>query len=149
LDEIQKEGYSSFGELRKAREAASNIQKESLRGELATLHKEVERLQQEIDQRETKVRSKAEIEKQVEELKKQLPDATQSVDQKVLEELEKQQALLKKLEEQISKRNRRRRSIDGASESYASVKTGTTQELAKIEAQLIGLLPVRMTPPSA
>jgi hypothetical protein len=32
LDEIQKEGYSSFGELRKAREAASNIQKEALRG---------------------------------------------------------------------------------------------------------------------
>ena len=41
LDEIQKEGYSSFGELRKAREAASNIQKESLRGELATLQKKL------------------------------------------------------------------------------------------------------------
>lgn len=137
LDEIQKEGYSSFGELRKAREAASNIQKESLRGELATLHKEVDRLQQEIDQRETKVKSKAEIEKQVEELKKQLPDATQSVDQKILEELEKQQALLKELEEQIATRSRRRRLIDGAIESYTVVRSSTTQELAKIERQLV------------
>lgn len=137
LDEIQKEGYSSFGELRKAREAASNIQKESLRGELATLHKEVDRLQQEIDQRETKLKAKAEIEKQVEELKKQLPDAAQSVDQKVLEALEKQQALLKELEEQIARRSRRRRSIEGAIESYSAVRTSTTQELTKIERQLI------------
>lgn len=137
LDEIQKEGYSSFGELRKAREAASNIHKESLRGELATLHKEVDRLQQEIDQRDTKVKTKAETEKQAEELKKQLPDATQSVDQKVLEELEKQQALLKELEEQIATRIRRRRSIEGAIESYAAVRSSTTQELTKIERQLL------------
>ena len=59
LDEIQKEGYSSFGELRKAREATSNIQKEALRGELATLHKEIDRLQEAIDQRGSKVMSKA------------------------------------------------------------------------------------------
>jgi hypothetical protein len=138
LDEIQKEGYSSFGELRKAREAASNIQKESLRGELATLHKEVDRLQQGIDQRGPKVRSKAEVEKQVEELKKQLPDATQSVDQKVLEELEKQQTLLKNLEDQISTRSRRRRSIEGAIESYTAVKTNTAQEVERIGRQLVG-----------
>mgnify|MGYP001389446675 CR=1 FL=1 len=137
LDEIQKEGYSSFGELRKAREAASDIQKESLRGELATLHKEVDRLQQEIDQRETKIKAKAEIGKQVEELQKQLPDAAQSVDQKVLEELEKQQTLLKQLEEQIATRSRRRRSIEGAIESYNAVRSSAAQELTKIERQLI------------
>ena len=136
LDEIQKEGYSSFGELRKARESASNIQKEALRGELATLHKEVDRLQEAIDQRGTKLSSKAEVEKQVEELQKQMPDATQSVDQKVLEELEKQQAQLKELEEKIATRSRRRRSIEGAVESYASIKKTTGQEIAKIQKQL-------------
>jgi len=137
LDEIQKEGYSSFGELRKAREAASNIQKEALRGELATLHKEVDRLQEAIDQRGAKVKLKAEVEKQVDELKKQLPDATQSVDQKVLDELEKKQALLKEIEEQIAARSRRRRVIEGAIESYAAIKKTTDQEVAKIHKQLL------------
>lgn len=137
LDEIQKEGYSSFSELRKAREAASNIQKEALRGELATLHKEVDRLQEAIDQRGSKVMSKAEVEKQVEELKKQLPDATQSVDQKVLEALEKKQALLKEIEDQIATRSRRRRTIEGAIESYATLKKTTAQEIAKVQKQLI------------
>lgn len=137
LDEIQKEGYSSFGELRKAREAASNIQKEALRGELATLHKEVDRLQEAIDQRGSKVMSKAEVEKQVEELKKQLPDATQSVDQKVLEALEKKQALLKEIEDQIATRSRRRRTIEGAIESYATLTKTTAQEIAKVQKQLL------------
>lgn len=137
LDEIQKEGYSSFGELRKAREAASSIQKESLRGELATLHKEVDRLQQEIDQRETKVRAKGEVEKQVEELKKQLPEATQSVDRKILDELEKKHMLLKELEEEIAIKSRRRRSIEGALESYGSVRTNANHEVTKIGKQLV------------
>ena len=136
LDEVQKEGYSSFEELRKARESASNIQKEALRGELATLNKEVDRLQEAIDQRGTKLSSKAEVEKQVKELQKQMPDATQSVDHKILEELEKQQAQLKELEEQISTRSRRRRSIEGAVESYVSIKKATGQEIAKIQKQL-------------
>ena len=137
LDEIQKEGYSSFGELRKAREATSNIQKEALRGELATLHKEIDRLQEAIDQRGSKVMSKAEVEKQVEELKKQLPDATQSVDQKVLEELERKQALLKDIEDHIAARSRRRRTIEGMIESYATLKKTSAQEIAKIQKQLL------------
>jgi hypothetical protein len=137
LDEVQKEGYSSFSELRKARESASNIQKEALRGELATLNKEVERLQEAIDQRSSKVSSRAEAEKQVEELMKQMPDAKQSVDQKVLEELEKQQLLLKQIEELISIKNRRRRAIEGELESYTSIKKSTAQEIEKIQKQLI------------
>tara|TARA_R110002074_G_scaffold402002_2_gene602759 strand:+ start:5408 stop:7984 length:2577 start_codon:yes stop_codon:yes gene_type:complete len=136
LDELQKEGYSSFGELRKAREAASNILKESLRGELATLHKEVERLQESIDQRESKTKAKAEAEKQAEELKKQLPDATQSVDKQVLEDLEKQQSLLNEIEEEVSVRTRRRRVIETAVESFAAVKKSTDQEISSIQKQL-------------
>lgn len=137
LDEVQKEGYSSFGELRKAREASSNIQKEGLRGELATLHKEVDRLQDAVDQRGSKVKAKSEAEKQIEELKKQLPDATQSVDQKILEELEKQQTHLKELEEQIATRSRRRRTIEGAIESYGAVKKNIAQDVGKIGKQLL------------
>jgi hypothetical protein len=137
LDEIQREGYSSFSELRNAREAASSIQKEALRGELATLHKEVDRLQEAIDQRSSKVQAKAEFEKQVDELKKQLPEATQSVDQKVLEELEMQQTLLKELEEKIAIRSRRRRTVEGARESYGAIKKSTDQEVAKVVKQLL------------
>jgi hypothetical protein len=136
LDEIQREGYSSFSELRKAREAASNIQKEALRGELATLHKEVDRLQEAIDQRSSKVQAKAEVEQQVEELRKQLPEATQSVDQQILEELDRQQALLKDLEEKIAIRSRRRRIIEAAKESYDAIKRNTDQEVAKVVKQL-------------
>ena len=137
LDEIQKEGYSSFGELRKAREAASNIQKERLRGELATLHKEVERLQDSIDQRSFKVKAKDEAEKQSKDLKKQLPDATQSVDKKVLENLEKEQALLKEIEEEVSIMTRQRRSIESAIESYTVTKKNTEKEVAAVQKQLI------------
>jgi len=136
LDELQKEGYSSFRELRKAREAASNIQKESLRGELATLHKEVERLQESIDQRASKLQAKSEAEKQAEELKKQLPEATQSVDKKVLEDLEIQQALLKKVEEDVSARTRKRRTIETAVESFSAIKKSTNQEISSIQKQL-------------
>lgn len=136
LDEIQKEGYSSFSELRRAREAASNILKESLRGELATLHKEVERLQDSIDQRGSKAKAKIEAEKQTEELKKQLPDATQSVDKVVLEDLEKQQTLLKEIEDDVSVKTRRRRAIESAIESYVALKKTTTNEISSIQKQL-------------
>jgi hypothetical protein len=107
-----------------------------LRGELATLHKEVERLQESIDQRASKVQAKAEAEKQAEELKKQLPDATQSVDKEVLEDLEKQQALLNEIEEDVSTRTRRRRAIETALESLSAVKKSTDQEINSIQKQL-------------
>ena len=137
LDEVQKEGYSSFGDLRGAREDASNTQKEALRGELATLHKEVDRLQEAINQRGLKVKTKAEVEQRVEELKQQLPAATQSADQKILEKLEKQQVLLKGIEEQISVRSRRHRTIEGSIVSYVTTKKSTAQEVASIKRQLL------------
>ena len=139
LDEIQKEGYSSFDELRKAREVASNVQKDRLRGELATLHKEVDRLQDSIDQRGTKVRAKSDAEKQGEDLKKQLPEATQSIDKKVLESLEKQQALLSEIQEEVSIRTRRRRSIENAIELYVSTKKDTEVKVSSVHKQLISV----------
>jgi len=138
LDEIQKESYSSFEELRKAREAASNIRREGLRGELATLHKEVERLQNSLGQRQNKVQSQRETENQIEELKKQLPDATISVDQAVLELLDAKLALQKEIEEDISTLTRRKRSIEGATETYAGIKKGVATEIADVRKQLLG-----------
>jgi hypothetical protein len=137
LDEVQKEGYSSFSELRNARESASNIRKEGLRGELATLHKEVDRLQNEIDQKKTKQESKMEASKQVEELRKQIPDATQSVDQEVLVKLETKQQQLKEIEEQIATQSRRRRSIQGVVESYLAIKKNTELEISKLQTVLL------------
>ena len=136
LDEIQKEGYSSFSELRKAREAASNIRREGLRGELATLHKEVERLQESIDLKPQKIRAKTEAEDQAKELQKQLPDATQSVNKKVLKALEEKQAILKQVEEDISSRNRKRRTIEGGIETYSEIKKSASRDVESLQRQL-------------
>lgn len=138
LDEIQKESYSSFEELRKAREAASNIRREGLRGELATLHKEVERLQISLGQRSNKVQAQRETENQIEELKKQLPNATISVDQAVLGILDAKLALQKEIEEDISTLTRKKRSIEGATETYAGIKKGVATEIADVRKQLLG-----------
>jgi hypothetical protein len=137
LDEIQKEGYSSFSELRKAREAASNIRKESLRGELATLHKEIDRLEGAIELRSAKALSKSEAEKQLDELQRQIPDATQSVDQEVLKQLEEKRLLLRDFEEGIASRSRKRRAIDEALKAYTAIKETTDFEIAKIIAALL------------
>lgn len=136
LDETQKEGYSSFDELRKAREIASNMRKEALRGSLATLHKEVDRLQVAISQKAAKISSKNEAENQISELQKQLPDAIKSVDQKVLEQLEEKQTQLKEIQDQITTKNRRKRSIERAIESYIAIKFTTEQEITKIQTKL-------------
>ncbi|MDY0148806.1 MAG: hypothetical protein RBT03_01820 [Kiritimatiellia bacterium] len=137
LDEIQKESYSSFEELRKAREATSNIRREGLRGELATLHKEVERLHNSIGQRALKVQAQKETENQIEELKKQLPSATLSVDQKVLEVLDAKLLLQKDIEEDISSLIRRKRTIEGAVETYAGIKKNIGAEIEDVKQQLL------------
>jgi uncharacterized protein YlxW (UPF0749 family) len=137
LDEIQKEGYSSFGELREARESASNVRKEALRGELATLHKEIDRLENSIDLRGAKILSKYETEKQLDELQKQIPEAIQSVDQEVLKRLAQNQSLLKDIEGEIASRSRRRRTIEGALKSYNSIKNNTDSEIARIMSTLL------------
>ncbi len=134
LDEVQKEGYSSFRELRKAREAASNIQKESMRGEMAFSAQRGRTTSESVDQKHQRYRAKAESEKQAEELKKQLPDATQSVDKKVLEDLEKQQgSTFTKLTIDVSSRTRKRRAIETALESFSTVKKSTNQEISSIQ----------------
>ncbi len=79
LDELQKEEYSSFGELRKGREAASNARRESLRGDLASQHKELERLQSRLADRANKVKARDEALIQAVELQKRRLVAIQDV----------------------------------------------------------------------
>jgi len=132
LDELQKEGYSSFGELRRARESASNERREGFRGNIARLNKEIERLNATIEQRESKLASKEEAEKQVVALKKQLPDATQFVDQAILEQLEIEQTHLKNLEKMVGQEVRRRRSIAEAVDKYSALQTQLNSNIAEI-----------------
>jgi DNA repair exonuclease SbcCD ATPase subunit len=118
LDEVKKEGYSSFSELRAARESASNIRRERFRGDLATVHKEIERLQMALAQRSSKEANKAEAHSQAEELRKQLPNATQFVDQKILQQLQQEQSLLSEIENTVASKTRRRRVIEDARRAY-------------------------------
>jgi len=136
LDEVQKEGYSSFSDLRAARESASNTKRERFRGELATSHKEIERLQIALAQRSSKETSKLEAENQAMELKKQLPDATQLVDQKVLEQLQEQQSLLSEIETSINSKTRRRRVIEDTARAYASLREKISTEIDELVAAL-------------
>ena len=137
LDEIQKEGYSSFRSLRSAQEVESNTKREAIRGAFATLHKEIERLQESFEQRGVKVEEKKEIGKQVKELEKQIPDATLLVNKMVLKNLESEQVLLRKVEDEISSITRKQRIIKRAIESYVAIKGSTSQEIIEVQRQLI------------
>src|SRR3989339_883885 len=132
LDEIQKEGYSAFSELRKARESASNTRRERFRGDLATLHKEIERLNQSLEQRQDKIDKKRDAGKQMEDLKNQLPDATQFVDQEVLERLQGQQSLLADLEKDIASKTRRRRTIEDSVQTYHTLRKKVASDVNEI-----------------
>lgn len=136
LNEIQKEGYSSFSELRKAREAASSMRREKFRGEIATLNKEIERLYQTISQRQSKVDSKKEVEKQIEDLNKQLPDATQFIDQEMFEQLQEQQNLLAGIEKNIATKTRLRREIEDVKQTYGLLKSKVESEVKEIQGKL-------------
>jgi len=132
LGEVQKEGYSSFSELRAARESASNAKRERFRGDLATSHKEIERLQLALGQRLSKEVSRNEAENQAVELKKQLPDAAQFVDQNVLQRLQEQQSLLSEIENEITSKTRRRRVIKDTIRAYFALRENVLVEVEEL-----------------
>jgi len=139
LSEVQKEGYSSFGELRNAREAASQSRRDRFRGELASLHKDVERHIKNVQERPKKVVSKNEAERKVEELKKQIPSASATVDSQVLADLETARSQMKVVEEQVSELQRTKRKIESSLESYQELRKSTTDEVKAIAKKLTGL----------
>jgi hypothetical protein len=137
LSEEQKEGYSSFRELRTARETSTNARREKYRGELATLNKEIERLRQALAQRAQKENEKRGANNETEELKKQLPEASKSVDQGVLDALNLYRAKRKEIEDLINALNRRRRVIVDAINEYRQLMEIVTGQVTTIQETLI------------
>jgi len=137
LSEVQREGYSSFSELRKARESSSDSRRESLRGELATLHKEVERLQLRLAERPKKVSAKDEAEAQLAELQKQIPEAIKTVDKIVLKDLEDKEKQQKKIQDEIASVTRRKRVIETVLSEYRDLKKQVVESLNQIGKKLI------------
>lgn len=132
LNEVHREGYSSFEELRMARESASQSRQDDFRGQIVSLHREIERLLTSIGSRESKIANRDQINQQVEELKKQLPSLTQAADEETLKQLEIEQAALKRLEASISKKSRSKRSVDEFLKSYSELKDRATRQVQEL-----------------
>lgn len=136
LNEIQKEGYSSFTELRNARESASQARRDGFRGELASLHKEIERKSEAVRNKPQKILEKSDAEKKVLELQQQLPSATASIDEAILTELDATRLKKKELETDISVLQRKRRKIESSINLYSQLKIDTNLELNRIIEEL-------------
>ncbi len=132
LDEVHREGFSSFSELRNAREAASESEKDSIRGNLASLHREVERLYSVLGQRSAKEATKKQTESQVAQLKEQLPTATTAVDQEVLKSLDETQNIKSVIEKEIASLSREKRAIEEIVKSYILTKESVSEEIENI-----------------
>jgi len=132
LDEGSKEGFSSFAELRASRESASQSQRDTIRGELAGTHREIERLMQAIAQIPAKNSLKEQSETRVAELKKQLPEVEALADQTILEKLEKEKAEALGVEKTIAEKSRQRRSIDDIAKAYALIRERTSKQIDEL-----------------
>ncbi len=129
LDEVHKEDYSSFEELRAARESASQSRQDYFRGQIYSLHREIERLHASIEQRPTKVATRDQTNRQIEDIKRQLPSVVQAADGETLTRLEEEQNRLKSVELELSKKNRSKRNIDEFLRSYAELKEKTDRQV--------------------
>lgn len=136
LDDIQKESFSSFDELRSARESASQSARDAIRGQIAALHREIERLHTVIGQIPQKIAHKAEAEKQIEELKKQLPSATAAADKLVIEALERKYIEKQQLTKSISEKSRARRAINDLLTFYRTLKIKVGDEINSISSAI-------------
>lgn len=136
LSEVQREGYSSFSELRSARESASLSRRNLVRGNLAALHKDVELHVKSVQERPKKEALRKESEQKVIELEKQLPNASATVDAGVLAELDKARESRKKLEEAIAGLRRNRRKVEDGLEAYQALKDKTNSEVESIARKL-------------
>ena len=132
LDEIHKEGFSSFEELRKSKETATESEKDTLRGELASLNREIERLYLAIGLRSSKEALKKQSELQVLELTKQLPSAENGADQEVLKILEESNKQKTDFEKRIAKEAREKRTIEDTLKVYQKIKEKTLSDIKSI-----------------
>lgn len=139
LDEGSKEGFSSFAELRASRESASQSQRDTIRGELAGAHREIERLMQSIAQIPSKNALKEQAETRVTELRKQLPEVEALADQTILEKLEKEKAEAWAVEKTIAEKTRQRRGIDDIAKSYALIRERTGKQIDELAESAKGI----------
>ena len=143
LDEVHREGYSSFEELRAARESASQSRQDEFRGRIVSLHREIDRLYAHIAQRSDKVDSRDQAVRQIEEIKKQLPSVTQAADEEVLKKLAIENENRKVVESLIANKSRRKRNIDQFLKSYSEFKIRTSRQAQELieNTQLLEMLP--------
>ncbi|CAB3688683.1 hypothetical protein CEY09_26060 [Achromobacter marplatensis] len=129
LDEVHKEDYSTFEELRAARESASQARQDNFRGQIFSLHREIERLHTHIEQRPSKVATRDQTSQQIEEMKKQLPSIVEAADGEALKRLDDEQKGLKAVELELSKKSRAKRSVEDFLRSYSELKENTDRQL--------------------
>lgn len=132
LDEDLKEDYSSFEELRSAREAASQSRQNEFRGQIVALNREIERLHSTVIQKTEKQLTLESIKKQIVDFKSQLPALTQTADEAILKLLEKEQINLKEQELCLSKLNRSKRCIDELLKTYKDLKEKTDNQIDQL-----------------
>ena len=132
LDEDLKEDYSSFEELRSAREAASQSRQNEFRGQIVAINREIERLYSTVIQKTEKQLTLESIKKQIIDFKSQLPALTQTADEAILKLLEKEQLNLKQQELSLSKLNRSKRYIDELLKTYKDLKEKTDHQIDQL-----------------
>jgi len=142
LDEVHREDYSSFEELRSARESASQSRQADLAGQIATANREIERLIASLGQREAKVAAIEQSSVQLDELRKQIPEASRQADETVLKALEEEKRKLKEVESSISSKSRQKRNLDEFLKTYSELKERTQRAVAEMveSAQLSRLI---------
>jgi len=142
LDETHREGFSSFDELRGAREKSSQSRRDSLRGNISSLNREVERLYAALAQRGAKVNARQEVVKQIDQLKGQLPAVTEAADASALAKLAEEQMTLKAVENEVIGLSRAKRRFEEFVRSYNELRERTDRQVtelvdaAKLEAVL-------------
>lgn len=132
LDNDQREGASSFSELRQAREGASRIKRDSIRGQIATLNAEIERIQYRLAQRPVKEAQRTQERIQLAELQKQLPAASRDMDQQLLKNLDTARSRLKSLEGKIDLLTSRQRTVEQGLAAYDAIRVRASKEIASV-----------------
>lgn len=134
LDEVQREDYSSFEELKLARQHATQMKQDDIRGKIVSLNREIGRLRSLVEDEPNKHALIRQLEQQLVEMKAQLPDIEKSMDSGVLKKLNEKQELFRKLQADVSKKRKRVRSLKEFLSFYAELREQTNErihELAK------------------
>lgn len=132
LGEASREGFSSFAELRRSREYASQSHRDSIRGQLAGTNREIDRLTQAIGQIPAKTALKEQAETRAAELRKQLPEVEALADKTILDKLEKEKTEALAIEKLIAGTSRQRRATDDIAKSYALIKERTHKQIDEL-----------------